>query len=178
MPDDVGDQRQLVWPERETIILGHDMDPKAMEPYGAALSAYFEGDANAEVIVRRDDGEESKLPISYFFRQPSAFTPIENAAIDYCTGHVLDVGAGTGVHTLALQEMCTRTCSTPQCVRWSSATQLGGAWHLARGDPPHIAALLLGGTHPEGRMLTNLENDSESLFASASVFMDIAASRR
>jgi len=104
MPDDVGDQRQLVWPERETIILGRDMDPKAMEPYGAALSAYFEGDANAEVIVRRDDGEESKLPISYFFRQPSAFTPIENAAIDYCTGHVLDVGAGTGVHTLALQE--------------------------------------------------------------------------
>lgn len=75
-----------------------------MEPYGAALSAYFKGDANTELIVRRDDGEESKLPISYFFRQPSAFTPVENAAIDYCAGHVLDVGAGTGLHTLVLQQ--------------------------------------------------------------------------
>ena len=44
------------------------MDPKAMEPYGAALLAGFDGDASAELILRRDDGREGRLPVSHFFR--------------------------------------------------------------------------------------------------------------
>ncbi|MHC4695962.1 MAG: class I SAM-dependent methyltransferase [Planctomycetota bacterium] len=78
------------------------MDPKAMDPFGKALLAYFEGDTTAELIVRRDDGQEIPIPVSYFFRDPSAFTPIDNAAIEHCTGHVLDVGAGAGLHGLVL----------------------------------------------------------------------------
>lgn len=80
------------------------MNPKAMEPYGAALLAYFQGDATAQVLVRRDDGRETPMPISYFFREPSQFTTIEQAALERCTGHVLDAGAGTGVHSLILQQ--------------------------------------------------------------------------
>ena len=79
------------------------MDPSAMDPYGKALLAYFEGDAAAELIIHRDDGQKSPLPVSFFFRDASEFTPIENAAMDRCTGHVLDVGAGTGLHSLVLQ---------------------------------------------------------------------------
>jgi SAM-dependent methyltransferase len=79
------------------------MNPKAMEPFGRALLAYFEGDTSAELIVRREDGQVSPLPVSLFFRDPSEFTPIDNASIDRSTGHVLDVGAGTGVHSLVLQ---------------------------------------------------------------------------
>lgn len=80
------------------------MNPKAMEPYGAALLAYFQGDTDAKLLVRRDDGQESPLPISYFFREPPQFTPIEKAALERCTGHVLDAGAGTGLHSLVLQQ--------------------------------------------------------------------------
>lgn len=80
------------------------MNPKAMEPYGAALLRYFHGDTAEHVLVRRDDGQVSPLPISYFFREPSQFTSIENAALDRCAGHVLDAGAGTGVHSLVLQQ--------------------------------------------------------------------------
>jgi len=68
-----------------------------------ALRAYFEGEATSELIIRRDDGLESPLPASLFFRDPSEFTPIDNAAMERCTGHVLDAGAGTGVHSLFLQ---------------------------------------------------------------------------
>jgi SAM-dependent methyltransferase len=80
------------------------MDPKAMQPYGAALLAYLEGDAGAALILRRDDGQEAPMPVSHFFREPSAFTPVENAAIRHCIGRVLDVGAGTGLHSLVLQQ--------------------------------------------------------------------------
>lgn len=72
------------------------MDPKAMEPHGAALRAYFEGDASAELIIRRDDGQESRIHVSHFFRGPAAFTSIEKTALAQCRGHVADVGAGTG----------------------------------------------------------------------------------
>ncbi|MHC4082015.1 MAG: class I SAM-dependent methyltransferase [Planctomycetota bacterium] len=80
------------------------MDPKAMDPYGAALQAGFDGDAGAELILRRDDGREGRLPVSHFFRGQSEFTPVETAAVDRCAGRVLDVGAGTGLHSLVLQE--------------------------------------------------------------------------
>jgi SAM-dependent methyltransferase len=79
------------------------MNPKAMEPYGKALAAYHEGHTNAQLIIRRDDGLETPIPVGIFFREPSEFTPIEKAALDSCKGRVLDVGAGTGSPSLALQ---------------------------------------------------------------------------
>jgi SAM-dependent methyltransferase len=80
------------------------MDPAAMDPFGDALLAYHEGDTSGELVLGRDDGQEGRLPVSYFFRGPSEFTPVENAAIERCRGHLLDVGGGTGLHSLVLQE--------------------------------------------------------------------------
>jgi len=75
----------------------------AMTPFGGALLAYARGDRTACVVVRRDDGLEVQLPAGHFFRAEADFSPIESAALDRCRGHVLDVGAGTGIHTLVLQ---------------------------------------------------------------------------
>ena len=79
------------------------MTANAMGPHGAALLAYFRGDTQAELVIRRDDGLEDRLPVSHFFRQPEQFFPIEVTALDRCRGHVLDIGAGTGLHSLVLQ---------------------------------------------------------------------------
>ncbi len=80
------------------------MNPQAMEPFGNALVAYFEGDTDAEVVVRRDDGLAAPIPVSHFFRGESAFTEIEKNAIALCKGHILDIGAGTGLHSMVLQK--------------------------------------------------------------------------
>jgi SAM-dependent methyltransferase len=80
------------------------MDAKAMGPYGAALRSYFAGNTGAALILHLDDGREVQLPASHFFRGPSAFTPIEEAAMAFCSDPVLDVGAGTGLHSLVLQQ--------------------------------------------------------------------------
>ena len=96
------------------------MDPKAMDPYGTALQAWFEGNTNAELLVRRDDGLEERLPISHFFRRPSSFTLIEQAAIKCCFGRVLDAGAGTGLHAVFLQQQGLRVTAidvSPQAVQ-------------------------------------------------------------
>jgi len=75
-----------------------------MWPYGQALLDYFHGDPSATIVVHRDDGLVDNLPASVFFREPASFSPIERAALELCRGYVLDVGAGTGCHSLALQE--------------------------------------------------------------------------
>jgi SAM-dependent methyltransferase len=80
------------------------MNPKAMEPQGLALCAFYEGDHAAELIIHRDDGVDDAMCVSHFFRDQSEFTGIEMEAIDLCSGHVLDAGAGTGLHSLVLQQ--------------------------------------------------------------------------
>jgi len=84
------------------------MNAEAMEPYGQALLDFFNGESSATVIVHRDDGHADDLPVGIFFREPSGFSPIEQAAMALCKGHVLDIGAGTGCHSLALQDRGTR----------------------------------------------------------------------
>ena len=48
------------------------------------------------------DGKEKLLPVSVFFRSHGEFLTTDNA-FEHCQGHVLVVGAGTGVHALELE---------------------------------------------------------------------------
>jgi 2-polyprenyl-3-methyl-5-hydroxy-6-metoxy-1,4-benzoquinol methylase len=79
------------------------MNPDAMVPYGLALIAHFRGDTRAQLVIRREDGIEDTLPVSHFFRPPAEFFPIEVEALERSRGRVLDIGAGTGLHSLVLQ---------------------------------------------------------------------------
>ena len=79
------------------------MNPDAMTPHGLALLAFFEGQVESEITVRRDDGFETSLPAKHFFRTAAGFSPVEITALGLCKGHVLDIGAGSGIHSLALQ---------------------------------------------------------------------------
>jgi SAM-dependent methyltransferase len=79
------------------------MDPSAMYPYAQALLDYFNGDHSAVFLIRRDDGLESVEELDAFFREGDAFSAIDRAALELCRGQVLDIGAGAGNHSLALQ---------------------------------------------------------------------------
>ena len=49
------------------------MNPRAMEPYGLSLLDYYNGNPNAEILFRRDDGKEVIFPVSYFFRSSDKY---------------------------------------------------------------------------------------------------------
>jgi SAM-dependent methyltransferase len=80
------------------------MQVNSMELYGRSLHDFLNGDVSAKILVHRDDGYTGDLPVSVFFRTPEDFSPLEQAAMQLCRGDVLDVGAGAGCHSLALQE--------------------------------------------------------------------------
>ena len=81
------------------------------KPHGLALLDYFHGDTDAEVIVHSAAGEHIVFPVSIFFRKPQQFSPLENTALELCRGRVLDIGAGTGCHSLYLQDHGLSVCA-------------------------------------------------------------------
>ncbi|KPJ90748.1 MAG: hypothetical protein AMS18_10140 [Gemmatimonas sp. SG8_17] len=68
------------------------------------MQRYFAGDASAKIVVHNDFGERDEYSMAYFFREPAEFPPLEQTALELCRGRVLDVGAGAGCHSLALEE--------------------------------------------------------------------------
>ncbi len=87
------------------------MDPAAMKPFGLALLDFWRGDKSACIAICRDDGFAEEVPVGHFFLGPGKFTSLEKTALDQCRGCVLDAGAGTGHHSLALQSRGYRVCA-------------------------------------------------------------------
>ena len=58
----------------------------------------------SSLLLHTSYGTVEEMPTTYFFRDESSFPPLEHYALSVCRGHVLDVGAGTGVHAACLQE--------------------------------------------------------------------------
>lgn len=74
----------------------------AGSPYSQAMLDYWRGDKEATYIIRRDDDFFDTIPAAESFAG-EPFSPLEELAVERATGRVLDVGAGVGRHTLALQ---------------------------------------------------------------------------
>jgi SAM-dependent methyltransferase len=79
------------------------LNPEAMKLFGQALLDYHNGDIEAAVTLKRDDGRRINRPMKMFFRDAKEY-PLEKVALDLCHGRVLDVGAGSGLHSLFLQD--------------------------------------------------------------------------
>ena len=73
----------------------------AYDPHSEALLDYFAGSASATLICIQD-GERDDVPAAFWFRD--TIDPLEQRALDLAHGRVLDLGAGTGVHALRLQQ--------------------------------------------------------------------------
>jgi len=73
--------------------------------YGKALTHYFNNPGTQEILVHSDIAETDHYPVSWFFRSTEEFPVLEQKALDLCKGKILDVGAGTGIHSLALQKL-------------------------------------------------------------------------
>jgi SAM-dependent methyltransferase len=74
------------------------------DPFEKAFEDYMSGMHNASLIVRTNKGEDELMPVRYFFRTFDEMPEIEKIALDQCSGKILDIGAGTGCHSIVLQD--------------------------------------------------------------------------
>ncbi|MBI5434711.1 MAG: class I SAM-dependent methyltransferase [Planctomycetes bacterium] len=80
------------------------MGADAWNLYGRALADHRRGVRGAVLRVHCSHGAPEDLPVEIWFRGPEQYLQLDVAALALARGRVLDVGAGVGVHALALQE--------------------------------------------------------------------------
>src|SRR5690606_11156944 len=73
--------------------------------FGKALYNHFKGISKEDLRTETSISEEDILPMSYLFRGYDQMPPIEQKALELCHGAILDIGAGSGSHSLYLQEV-------------------------------------------------------------------------
>lgn len=71
--------------------------------FGKALLDYQNGNYTEDIITSTSISGEDTLPLPYLFRQFSEMPKLEQKALTLAYGNVLDVGCGSGSHSLYLQ---------------------------------------------------------------------------
>lgn len=74
------------------------------DPMGSAILEYAETGNADRLRVLSSMFEEDEIVVPYLFRSEEEMPQIERTALSMAKGRVLDVGAGAGCHTLALQD--------------------------------------------------------------------------
>lgn len=82
-----------------TEILSADKDPM-----GAAILDFQKQGKAARLRVLSSMFEEDEMPVTHLFRSIQEMPVLEQKALQLAKGRVLDIGAGSGCHTLELQK--------------------------------------------------------------------------
>ncbi|GAB4163353.1 MAG: methyltransferase domain-containing protein [Winogradskyella sp.] len=72
--------------------------------FGKALLDYQNGKYSEDIITWTNISDKDELPLPYLFRNYSEMPKLEQKALQLSKGKILDVGCGTGSHSLWLQE--------------------------------------------------------------------------
>lgn len=71
--------------------------------FGKALLDYFHSPGEQQLLTWTSLTEEDPVAIAYFFRNFYTMPEIEQRALCLCRGSILDIGCGSGSHSLYLQ---------------------------------------------------------------------------
>ena len=72
--------------------------------FGKALLDYQSGNYIEDLVTSTNISENDVLPIPYLFRDFSEMPKLEQKALQLAKGKVLDIGCGSGSHSLYLQD--------------------------------------------------------------------------
>ncbi|MCU0429124.1 MAG: class I SAM-dependent methyltransferase [Cytophagaceae bacterium] len=74
------------------------------DPIGIAVSEYWRKPSSASIQVLSDLCEEDEIPVSYLFRSYDQMPYKEQLALSWTGQRISDIGAGTGAHSLYLEQ--------------------------------------------------------------------------
>ena len=72
---------------------------------GRAIYEYHKYGKADDVIVHSSMFDDDVIPVETLYRTFDQMPALEQKALELATGDILDVGAGSGCHSLALKEM-------------------------------------------------------------------------
>ena len=119
-----------------------------MDLWGQALWDYHQGNRQHPLILETSYGVPEEVPLEEFYRHELTFNKLELYALELCQGTVLDIGAGAGAHSLALQRLGISTTALESSMGACKVMRARGVkqvveadfWHF---DAPQYHTLLL-----------------------------------
>ena len=72
---------------------------------GAAIADYYKNGRAGKLRVFSSQFDEDEIPVSQLFRTYDEMPALEQEALKLASGTILDCGAGSGCHALALQDI-------------------------------------------------------------------------
>lgn len=87
-----------------TDIISHTTLSPDKDPMGAAIADYHYTGKSGRLKVFSEMFDEDEIPVRHLFRSFKTMSMLEKKAINMAEGKILDVGAGSGCHSLALQD--------------------------------------------------------------------------
>ncbi len=75
------------------------------DPMGRAIADFFEKGKAAKLRVFSSQFDEDEIPVKHLFRGFEGMSQLEQKALLLAKGRILDCGAGSGCHSMALQDM-------------------------------------------------------------------------
>lgn len=79
--------------------------PPHKDPMGTAIAEYHRTGRTGTLRVFSSQFDEDEIPVEQLFRTLDEMPAIEQRALAMARGKILDVGAGSGCHALAMQAM-------------------------------------------------------------------------
>lgn len=76
-----------------------------MDILGKALIDFWNKKYTEDIITTSNITDEDEMPLPYLFRRWKDMPELEQIALNNCKGKVLDIGCGSGSHSLELQNM-------------------------------------------------------------------------
>ena len=75
------------------------------DPMGAAIHDFYVNGKADTLVVRSSMFDDDEIPVKDLFRGFEQMPALERAALNLAQGRILDVGAGSGCHSVALKGM-------------------------------------------------------------------------
>lgn len=125
--------------------------------FGQALLDYQTNNSPGKLMAATSISEADEMELPYLFRDFSQMPPIEQKAIELARGNVLDIGCGSGCHSLELQQRGLKVTSIDHSEKAVKVARMRGV-HSVRCETLHehkgeydTLLLLMNGTGICGR---------------------------
>lgn len=105
---------------------------------GAAIADFHKSGRAAKLIVKSSQFDDDEIPVKTLFRKFAQMPMLEKEALRLAKGDILDVGGGSGCHSLALQDMGKSVCAidiSPLSVETMQARGVNDARLINLFDP-------------------------------------------
>lgn len=105
-----------------------------IDPLGTAVQDFLFSNNDSVIEIESNLTENEEIPVYYLFRSIDQMPAKEQHALSMAKGRILDVGAGSGAHALALQNLNKKVVAIDISEKCCQAMKQQGVQHVLHQD--------------------------------------------